>query len=93
MNPNVYTTYLCLINNNSEIRLRFMIWRSKAGRDLLLNRSNFETSLNMLRWQKEYEAKRVFIFEAEHAWANFNYVNFTEFLKRYGFDENSRWFC
>jgi hypothetical protein len=70
-----------------------MIWHGKAGKNLLLNRSNFEGSLNVLKWQKEYEAKRSFIFEAEHAWSNFNYVNFTQFLKRYGFDENSRWFC
>jgi len=89
MNPNTYVAYLCLLENNSDIRANFMRWRDQEGR-MSPSKYNgalqsFKSSIRSLKWTEEYKARVAFIYEAEQAWSKFSASSFIKFLEGYGF--------
>lgn len=83
MNPNVYLTYLCLTNNNSNVKQAFDIWRHTP---FALNGNwRFERELGSICLVQQMKYKRLFIFEAEQAWKEINAKTFICFLEGLGF--------
>lgn len=81
MNPNVYMAYLCFLKNDSRVYSMF----SKCLNSKDPYRfSEFEYAVREVVYRERMKAKRLFIYEAEQLWVNFDTGKFIKFLNDLG---------
>jgi hypothetical protein len=79
MDPHIYLTYLCLLDNNSNINRTFKGWVKNV------DRYSFSWAIKDIRLQMIRKARYTFFYEGEKAWFDVFGSRFILFLNKYGF--------
>lgn len=91
MDPNIYFTYLCLLDYQGPVPLpvqkAFKEWRAQPNSfsPYYVAYGQLEHEIQMICWRKETQYKVMYIYEAEKAWSDFNITKFMAFLEGLGF--------